>query len=223
MKPRRAELDRVFALIADRLGSGSGSAAPSDQEIADGIGFWTLEQARVAVAALADEGRIRIAGFGPDRAITLPAPPRKPVADPVLEVGTARILAILGRKTAAIPEATGEPTMPNPPPSDDFRNISVLARGPVLHAIKARAEERDLSLNKAATSLIEEALAPAVADDGIGTTLQDISTEDMLGELRLRLAGAASAIELSAAIARAESAEGQLATLRQQIKGLIAG
>lgn len=218
MKPRRAELDRVFALIADRLSIGT--AAPSDQEIADSIGFWTIEQARVTVAALADEGRIRIAGFGSDRAITLPPAPPAPVVDPVLEAGTARILAILGRKTANQP---GEPVVANPKPSEDFRNVTVLARGPVLAAILARAAERELSLNKSATSLIEDALKPAVADDVVGATLQDVSTEELLGELRLRLAEAESTIALTAAIARAESAEGQLATLRQQMLGLIAG
>lgn len=101
--------------------------------------------------------------------------------------------------------------MANPKPSDSFRNISVLARGPILEAIMRRAEQRNLSLNKAATSLIEDALAgatqPSVAPASPLINLETVSTDDLIDELVGRLS---RIDELDSAIARAEAAEAKL-------------
>lgn len=218
---RRVDRERLFALIERRLAAGQ--PVPGDAELADRFGFWTIEQARTTLAALADDGRITIAGYGDDRVIAL-ATPRAPKVDPAVEAGTRRILSILGVKPSTPKAKQGEDDVANPKPSDDFRNVSVLARGPVLHAIAARAEERDLSLSKAAISLIEEALAsaepiPVIAMPAFG----DLPTDALLRELARRLENTASQAIVAAAVARAESAEGQLAALRQQISGLLGG
>lgn len=110
--------------------------------------------------------------------------------------------------------------MANPKPSDDFRNVSVLARGPILQAIMARADQRDLSLNKAAISLIEDALAGRT-----GQSLVDLSTlpvTDLLEEIGHRLTQATSKSELVAATARAEAAEARLAKVQAAIGGTAA-
>lgn len=113
-----------------------------------------------------------------------------------------------------------ENDMANPTPSDDFRNVSVLARGPILHAITARADERDLSLGKAAASLIEDALA-----DRAEQTLFDLSklpVTDLLEEIGQRLAQSASTSELVAMTARAETAEAKLAQVQAALAGSAA-
>ncbi|WP_454278052.1 hypothetical protein [Sphingomonas sp. Marseille-Q8236] len=110
-----------------------------------------------------------------------------------------------------------EEALPNPKPSDDFRNVSILARGPLLKAIMARADERDLSLNKAAASLIEDALC-----DRAEQTLFDLSAlpvSDLLEEIGARLAQSASTAELVAMTARAEAAEAKLAMVHAAIGG----
>ncbi|QRY97415.1 hypothetical protein JT366_09435 [Sphingomonas paucimobilis] len=110
-----------------------------------------------------------------------------------------------------------EEALPNPKPSDDFRNVSILARGPLLKAIMARADERDLSLNKAATSLIEDALC-----DRAEQTLFDLSAlpvTDLLEEIGARTAQSASTAELIAMTARAEAAEARLAKVHAAIGG----
>jgi hypothetical protein len=108
----------------------------------------------------------------------------------------------------------------NPKPSDDFRNVSVLARGPVLKAIVDRADERDLSLSKAAISLIEDALA-----DRPQQPLFDLSAlpvADLLEEIGHRLAQSASSVELAAVTARAETAEAKLAMIHATLGGSAA-
>lgn len=101
--------------------------------------------------------------------------------------------------------------MANPKPSNSFRNVSVLARGPILEAIMRRAEERSISLNKAATSLIEDALAgtaqPSAAPASTLINLEAVSTDDLIDELVGRLS---MIDELDSAIARAELAEAKL-------------
>lgn len=217
---RRVDRERLFALIERRLAAGQ--PVPGDAELADRFGFWTIEQARTTLAALADDGRITIAGYGDDRVIAL-ATPRAPKVDPAVEAGTQRILSILGMKPSAPKARQGEEDVANPKPSEDFRNIGVLARGPLLRAIAARAEELDVTLPKAAISLIEQALAPAPAAPPAAPTISDIPADALLRELARRLEASASPAAVAAAIARAESAEGQLAALRQQISGLLGG
>lgn len=97
--------------------------------------------------------------------------------------------------------------MPNPKPSDNFRNVSVLARDHILAGIRQRASDRDLSLNKAATSLIEDALAmarPAADQHPALLNLEGVSTDDLIDELvgRLQQVG-----EMDVLRARAENAE----------------
>lgn len=119
-----------------------------------------------------------------------------------------------------VPSEEKDDDVANPKPSDDFRNISVLARGPILKAIITRAEERDLSFNKAATSLIEDALA-----DRAAATLVDLSklpVTDLLEEIGHRLAQSASTSELVAMTTRAETAEAKLAQVQAALGGSAA-
>lgn len=107
-------------------------------------------------------------------------------------------------------------SMPNPPPSDDFRNVSILARGPLLRAIMDRASERDLSLNKAATSLIEDALVDPTEEATViiePASVEKLTTVDLLAELGRRFDAAVTPALLDAAVTRAEAAEGQLAVI----------
>lgn len=92
--------------------------------------------------------------------------------------------------------------MPNPKPSDDFRNIGVLARGDLLRGITARAERDGASLAKAAAALIQEGLdAAAPASEPV---LEEVGTDDLIDEIVGRLAQVDQA---AAAIARADAAE----------------
>lgn len=104
--------------------------------------------------------------------------------------------------------------MPNPPASDDFRNVSVLARGELLRAIQARAADRNLALGRAAASLIEDALAMPAAPALVN--LEAVSTDDIIDELvgRLQQIG-----EIEAAVARAEAAEARLAMIASALAG----
>lgn len=115
--------------------------------------------------------------------------------------------------------------VPNPPPSDDFRNVSVLARGPVLAAIQARAAERDLPLGRAALTLIEEAITATPATPAL-VNLETVSTDDLIDELvgRLQQLGALEAerARADAGEARAEAAESRLAQVASVIAGVKA-
>lgn len=106
--------------------------------------------------------------------------------------------------------------MPNPPASDDFRNVSVLARGELLRAIQARAADRNLALGRAAASLIEDALAMPAAPAPALVNLEAVSTDDIIDELvgRLQQIG-----EIEAAVARAEAAEARLAMIASALAG----
>lgn len=110
----------------------------------------------------------------------------------------------------------------NPKPSDDFRNVSILARGDILKAIVARAGERDLSLNKAAISLIEDALNGATVTSAAPTlvNLENVATDDIIDELvgRLQQVG-----ELDATRARADAAEAKLLAVASAIGGVAQG
>ncbi len=132
------------------------------------------------------------------------------------EPAEVRAIAAEVVTTPAIGVQPEEDEVPNPKPSDDFRNVSILARGPLLTAILKRASERELSLNKAATSLIEDALTPSIVQPA--ATLHDLSTvsmSDLMDELIGRVETAPTPDLLAAAIARAEAAEGQLAAIQQ--------
>lgn len=107
--------------------------------------------------------------------------------------------------------------MANPKPSDDFRNISLLARGDVLRAIEARAEADGVTRGRAALSLVEDAVArPAPAPAPTLVNLEAVSTDDIIEELvgRLQQVG-----EVEAAIARAEAAEARLAIIASALAG----
>lgn len=115
---------------------------------------------------------------------------------------------------------TEDHDMANPKPSDDFRNVSVLARGPILQAIMARAEERDLSLNKAAISLIEDALVERA--EQVLVDLSALPVTDLLEEIGHRLTQSASTSELVAMTTRAETAEAKLAQVQAALGGSAA-
>jgi len=83
-------------------------AQPTDAQIMARFGFDSPESARTLLAELADAGRITIKGYGETRTITLgrtkatltPAPRPVPTAkraDPVIDVGVAKIAAIVAR------------------------------------------------------------------------------------------------------------------------------
>ncbi|WP_288457805.1 hypothetical protein [uncultured Sphingomonas sp.] len=106
--------------------------------------------------------------------------------------------------------------MPNPPASDDFRNVCIKARGELLRAIEARAAARNLPLGLAAASLIKDALEMPAAPVRALVTLEAVSTGDIIDELvgRLQQIG-----EIEAAVARAEAAEARLAMVASALAG----
>ncbi len=128
---------------------------------------------------------------------------------------------------AATAPATGAPVieesvaMPTAKPTANSRTISVPASGAVLAAIEQRAAEENLPWGRAAVSLLEDAIArPTITHDD--TTFSDLAVatlDDLLCEIGKRFADVVNADLVRAATTRAESAEAQLATIKNVLAG----
>lgn len=120
-------------------------------------------------------------------------------------------LATYDRLKSVVPTAVEETKMANPKPTQDYRQISVPARGAPLIAIQKYATERDLPLGQAVLGIVEEWLAGGVVTVGSDTAnVADITVEELLGELARRL-NPADREELAEMVARAVAAETRLA------------
>lgn len=95
----------------------------------------------------------------------------------------------------------------------DTHAVTVPATGPVLQAIRERAQFKDMPLGRASFSLIEDALT-AREREGVPLALDQIHTDALLEEIGRRVNAGVPQQLLDAAIARAESVEGQLAVIR---------
>lgn len=114
-----------------------------------------------------------------------------------------------------------EKTMPL---QSDVRNITIQARGELREEIERRAEAEGLALGQVAKALVEQALAAdrAVGDPSPATqsdqpaapTLDQIHLDALLAEIGRRVSASVPQQLLDAAIARAESVEGQLEVIR---------
>lgn len=99
----------------------------------------------------------------------------------------------------------------------DSQTISVPVKGDTLAAIRAHASTHDLPMGRAVVSLVEQALAEPTEEATIiikPASVAKLDTEALLAELGRRLAQAVTPQLLDAAITRAETAEGQLALVR---------
>jgi hypothetical protein len=103
-------------------------------------------------------------------------------------------------------------------PTANSRTISVPASGTVLAAIEKRAAEENLPWGRAAVSLLEDALAGPTLTQEAAVAIGDLAAatlDELLGEIGKRFADVVNADLVNAAVARAEAAEGQLATIQQ--------
>jgi hypothetical protein len=135
---------------------------------------------------------------------------------------------------ASVPTREQEPVMPNPKYATKVISVPIESAGTV-GRIERYATEHDLPLGRAAAELVVAGLetiaarAPAEADNGpepvTVVSLETVPIEWLTDEL-IRRAGNRGEAEAAmqradAAVTRAEAVEGQLATLRQQIRGLV--
>jgi len=238
MAHARITLNRMYDWIVERLDADA--AMPSDAEIAERFRFESPQSARTLLADLADAGRITIRSWEPERVILLgrvrgvaaPAPRPAPAvtkADPALDAGVAKIMAVLTRRAAPV-AADPLPDSKQETPvalQTDVRNVTIQARGDLRETIERRAAEQGVALGQVAKTLVEAALAsearlasPDAAAASVGSTnITEITTADLLDEIGHRLSAGSPEL-LTAAIARAEAAEAREAALAHQLKGL---
>ncbi|MFZ3483895.1 hypothetical protein [Sphingomonas sp. 3-13AW] len=182
----------------------AGSAMPTDAAIMERFGFGSEEIARTLLADLADAKSIQIRGAGRDREILLPESVVKPFrtssverlprtvrrADPEVE----RLAAlIVGARRAGGPTQQEQAPVPNKEPimAKATTTRSAPPPGPSLSLGEA-LKDAGGSLDALFTGLLKRA-------------------EDA----EAKAAGAASAEELAAALARAEAAEKKIAALKE--------
>jgi hypothetical protein len=140
---------------------------------------------------------------------------------------------------ALVPSAAKETAMPA---FKDGKYISVPADGATLKVIEARAKREDVALGQAALAMINDALAkppgpaaePTPAAEWNGTRkdavvfLENVPDAWLIEELVRRYETTVGSDdhqavlqERDAAVARADAAEGQLATVRAQLGGIL--
>lgn len=153
-----------------------------------------------------------------------PAPPVTASAAPIAPVPAAQ---------PALPPPV-QPEETTAMPEIDYANVSIHLRGDTLAAFRTFASDQDLTLGRAGSRLIEEALRPkqeqaapaaSVHWDGgepsAKAILRELPNGWLADELARRMGEGVSTEEYAAAVTRAEKAEGQLALIGGVISGHV--
>lgn len=144
--------------------------------------------------------------------------PAAPIAPVITAIRQDEPVPAAPTPAIGVPVTEESDIVPTAKPTPTSRTISVPASGAVLAAIERRAQEEDLPWGRAVVSLLEDALAGPVLTQDEAVQVGDLAAatlDEIFAEVRMRLRSAANADLVAAAVARAESAERQLATIKQ--------
>lgn len=137
-------------------------------------------------------------------------------------------LSFYERPAPPLPTSKEEFEMPSP--SYAARTFTVpVEDAAIVKSIERYASEQDVPLGRACAELITAALAQLAAPSIDATTpfvavdAGELNTAELFAELGRRLAAAPAPELVTAAVTRAEAAEGQLATVRAQLRGILVG